>query len=93
MVSTVFIPLSIRSLQKADGRSRQRRRGVKIGCRSPPKRGQYSTPKHSKAHEQDTQYLRVFIRQLRQKLGDDPANPRYIMNEPGVGYRMLEPAT
>ncbi|SON54375.1 KDP operon transcriptional regulatory protein KdpE [Hartmannibacter diazotrophicus] len=44
-----------------------------------------------KAHEQDTQYLRVFIRQLRQKLGDDPANPRYIMNEPGVGYRMLEP--
>ncbi|MGE0233155.1 MAG: response regulator [Flavobacteriaceae bacterium] len=44
-----------------------------------------------KAHEQDTQYLRVFIRQLRQKLGDNPANPRYIMNEPGVGYRMLEP--
>ncbi|MFZ2100938.1 MAG: response regulator transcription factor [Oricola sp.] len=43
-----------------------------------------------KAHEQDTQYLRVFIRQLRRKLGDDPANPRYIMNEPGVGYRMLE---
>jgi two-component system KDP operon response regulator KdpE len=44
-----------------------------------------------KAHEHDTQYLRVFVRQLRQKLGDDPASPRYIMNEPGVGYRMLEP--
>lgn len=44
-----------------------------------------------KAHEHDTQYLRVFVRQLRRKLGDDPANPRYIMNEPGVGYRMLEP--
>lgn len=43
-----------------------------------------------KAHEDDTQYLRVFIRQLRKKLGDDPARPRYIMNEPGVGYRMLE---
>lgn len=43
-----------------------------------------------KAHEEDVQYLRVFIRQLRQKLGDDPAQPRYIMNEPGVGYRMIE---
>lgn len=45
-----------------------------------------------KAHEHDTQYLRVFVRQLRQKLGDDPASPRYIMNEPGVGYRMLDPS-
>jgi two-component system, OmpR family, KDP operon response regulator KdpE len=45
-----------------------------------------------KAHEHDTQYLRVFIRQLRQKLGDDPASPRYIMNDPGVGYRMLDPS-
>jgi DNA-binding response OmpR family regulator len=27
---------------------------------------------------------------LRQKLGDDPADPRYISNEPGVGYRLLE---
>ncbi|MEJ8574009.1 response regulator transcription factor [Microbaculum marinum] len=44
-----------------------------------------------KAHEHDTQYLRVFIRQLRRKLDDDPASPRYIMNEPGVGYRLLEP--
>jgi hypothetical protein len=26
----------------------------------------------------------------RQKLGDDPANPRYISKEPGVGYRLLE---
>ena len=25
----------------------------------------------------------------RKKLGDDPANPRYIVNEPGVGYRLL----
>ncbi len=41
-----------------------------------------------KAHEQDTQYLRVFVRQLRQKLGEDAAHPRYIVNEPGVGYRI-----
>jgi two-component system KDP operon response regulator KdpE len=42
-----------------------------------------------KAHENDTQYLRVFVSQLRHKLGDDPASPRFILNEPGVGYRML----
>lgn len=42
------------------------------------------------AHQQDTQYLRVFIGQLRAKLGDDPAAPRFIVNEPGVGYRFLD---
>ena len=40
-------------------------------------------------HEQDTQYLRVYIGQLRQKLGDDPAEPRFIANEPGIGYRFI----
>jgi len=43
-----------------------------------------------KAHENDTQYLRVFVSQLRHKLGDDPADPKYILNEPGVGYRMID---
>jgi two-component system KDP operon response regulator KdpE len=42
------------------------------------------------AHQEDTQYLRVFIGQLRAKLGDDPAAPRFIANEPGVGYRFIE---
>ncbi len=41
--------------------------------------------------EHETHYLRVYIRHLRQKLGDDSANPRYIDNEPGVGYRLLVP--
>lgn len=41
------------------------------------------------AHEEDAQYLRVFIGRLRQKLGDDPASPKYILTEPGVGYRFL----
>lgn len=40
-------------------------------------------------HRDDTQYLRNVVRQLRQKLGDDAANPRYIETEPGVGYRFL----
>ncbi len=42
------------------------------------------------AHEHDLQYLRVFIGRLRAKLSDDPAAPRFILNEPGVGYRFLD---
>lgn len=41
------------------------------------------------AHEQDVQYLRVFVGQLRQKLEADPAAPRHFVTEPGVGYRFL----
>jgi two-component system KDP operon response regulator KdpE len=35
----------------------------------------------------ESHYLRVFIRQLRQKLGDEPSRPRFIVTEPGLGYR------
>jgi DNA-binding response OmpR family regulator len=35
----------------------------------------------------ENQYLRVFIRQLRAKLRDDPARPRYVVTEAGLGYR------
>lgn len=41
------------------------------------------------AQESETHYLRIYIGHLRQKLGDDPLNPTYIENEPGVGYRFL----
>jgi two-component system KDP operon response regulator KdpE len=37
----------------------------------------------------DPQYLRVYIRQLRQKLEADPERPSRIVTEPGVGYRLL----
>ena len=43
------------------------------------------------AHENDTQYLRVYVGQLRGKLGDDPNRPRFIATELGVGYRLLVP--
>lgn len=43
------------------------------------------------AHLDEAHYLRVYVGHLRQKLGDDPAAPRYISNEPGVGYRLLVP--
>jgi two-component system KDP operon response regulator KdpE len=42
------------------------------------------------AHRDDTQYLRVFISQLRAKIEDDPAAPRIIKTESGVGYRFGE---
>ena len=33
-------------------------------------------------------YLRVYVNQLRQKVESDSARPRYLMTEPGVGYRL-----
>jgi len=42
------------------------------------------------AHAEDTQYLRVFIGQLRTKIERDPSAPTIIRTEPGVGYRMTE---
>jgi len=41
------------------------------------------------AHMHDTQYLRVFVGQLRQKLEADPAHPKILLTEPGVGYRFI----
>jgi two-component system KDP operon response regulator KdpE len=41
------------------------------------------------AHAEDTQYLRVFIGQLRQKVEADPSEPKLILTEPGVGYRFI----
>ena len=39
----------------------------------------------------DPDRVRTFVEQLRRKLGDDPARPRYILNERGVGYRVPKP--
>jgi two-component system KDP operon response regulator KdpE len=41
-------------------------------------------------HVEDTHYLRIVVGHLRQKLGDDPAAPRYIVTEAGVGYRLVD---
>jgi two-component system KDP operon response regulator KdpE len=42
------------------------------------------------AHTEDTQYLRVYIGQLRQKVEKQPDDPQIILTEPGIGYRMSE---
>jgi two-component system KDP operon response regulator KdpE len=39
----------------------------------------------------DAQYLRVYVRQLRQKIESDPEQPQYILTETGIGYRMRAP--
>jgi two-component system KDP operon response regulator KdpE len=39
----------------------------------------------------EAEYLRVYINRLRQKLEHDPAHPRYLLTEPGVGYRFVAP--
>ncbi len=42
-------------------------------------------------HQSDVQYLRVYAGELRKKLEADPAQPRFLITEPGVGYRLVEP--
>ncbi|HTJ56531.1 MAG TPA: response regulator transcription factor [Devosiaceae bacterium] len=39
----------------------------------------------------DAQYLRVYVRQLRQKIEDDPERPQYVLTETGIGYRLRAP--
>lgn len=42
-------------------------------------------------HVDDTHYLRIVVAHVRQKLGDDPTAPRFIITEAGVGYRLVAP--
>jgi two-component system KDP operon response regulator KdpE len=40
-------------------------------------------------HAEDTHYLRVYMKQLREKLEPDPVRPKYLLTETGVGYRLV----
>ncbi|MCY2924221.1 MAG: winged helix-turn-helix domain-containing protein, partial [Planctomycetota bacterium] len=42
------------------------------------------------AYAEQTHYLRIFMANLRRKIESDPARPRYLLTEQGVGYRMAE---
>ena len=44
-------------------------------------------------HMQDTHYLRIFMRKLRQKIEADPTQPRMLLTELGIGYRLVAPET
>jgi two-component system, OmpR family, KDP operon response regulator KdpE len=39
----------------------------------------------------ETHYLRVHVAHIRAKLEADPSRPQYLITEPGVGYRLLDP--
>jgi two-component system, OmpR family, KDP operon response regulator KdpE len=43
------------------------------------------------AYSDESHYLHVYVSQLRRKLEPDPARPRYILTEPGAGYRLVDP--
>ena len=43
------------------------------------------------AYQTETQYLRVHIAHIRAKIEQQPSNPRHLLTEPGVGYRMVAP--
>jgi two-component system KDP operon response regulator KdpE len=45
------------------------------------------------AYGAESNYLHVYVSQLRRKLEPDPARPRYLLTEPGAGYRLVAPAT
>jgi two-component system KDP operon response regulator KdpE len=40
-------------------------------------------------HGQDSHYLRIVVSHIRQKIGDDPTEPRYLKTEAGIGYRLM----
>ncbi|MEA2981094.1 MAG: two-component system, OmpR family, operon response regulator KdpE [Alphaproteobacteria bacterium] len=42
------------------------------------------------AHTEDTQYLRVYVGQLRHKIEEHPDDPRVVLTEPGIGYRVAD---
>ena len=50
--------------------------------------GQFLATVWGPAHAADTHYLRIAIGHIRDKLGDDATDPRFIITEPGVGYRL-----
>jgi two-component system KDP operon response regulator KdpE len=44
------------------------------------------------AFQEESNYLHVHLSHLRRKIEPDPARPRYLLNQPGVGYRIVDPA-
>ena len=45
-----------------------------------------------RAYADESHYLHVYVSQLRRKIEPDPTRPRYILTEPGAGYRLVAPS-
>ena len=54
------------------------------------RRGEALQPRRWPAQAAETQYLRVYVGHLRQKLEDNPDDPKVILTELGIGYRLAE---
>ena len=52
--------------------------------------GKLLTSVWGSGYRQEVDYLRTFVRQLRKKIEDDPANPKYLLTDAYVGYRFTE---
>ena len=46
-----------------------------------------------RGYADESHYLHVYVSQLRRKIEPDPTRPRYILTEPGAGYRLVRPAS
>jgi two-component system KDP operon response regulator KdpE len=44
------------------------------------------------AYQTESHYLHVYVSQLRRKIEADPARPRFLLTEPGAGYRLVDPS-
>ena len=44
------------------------------------------------SYQVESHYLHVYVSQLRRKLEPDPTRPRYLLTEPGAGYRLVDPS-
>jgi two-component system KDP operon response regulator KdpE len=44
------------------------------------------------AYDDESHYLHVYVSQLRRKIEPDPTRPRYLLTEPGAGYRLVAPS-
>jgi two-component system KDP operon response regulator KdpE len=45
------------------------------------------------AYREESNYLHVYVSHLRRKIEPDPSSPRYLLTEPGAGYRLVDPAS
>ena len=45
------------------------------------------------AYQVEAHYLHVYVSQLRRKIEPEPSSPRYVLTEPGAGYRLVDPAS
>jgi two-component system KDP operon response regulator KdpE len=91
----LIIDLSLRIVRKKDEQLKLTSTEYNLLALLAKNEGRVLTHRHllkeiwGPGHESESQYLRVFIAQLRKKIEDNPNEPAIIITEPGVGYRFI----